>query len=143
MLDRGERVIEVVQQSTPLLVLLGPPESNRVILEMVPLNQQQVSGWRLDASFESNGSAPGHRRDDRVGRCERPLEELSFARDDIEYSVFKDHWVEASGGVTVPDDLATQAEAKEQGVARRRTRGRSARPSFRCIGTRRPVPRMR
>lgn len=60
MLDRGERVVEVVQEPTPLLVFLGPPKSHGVILETVPLDQQQVPGWRLDAPFEPNGSAPGH-----------------------------------------------------------------------------------
>src|SRR5205085_8149930 len=41
--DGRERVVEVVQELPPLLVLGRPPKPFRVILETVPLDQEEVA----------------------------------------------------------------------------------------------------
>ena len=50
VLDGRERVIEVVEQGAPLLVLGRPAEAFSVVLETVPLNEQQIALRVLDAA---------------------------------------------------------------------------------------------
>ena len=42
VLDQWERVVEMVEECAPLFVLLGLSESDRVVVWMFPLNEQQV-----------------------------------------------------------------------------------------------------
>ena len=46
MLDGRERIVEMVKETLPFLVLVGPPETLRVILEAIPLDRQQVAVLR-------------------------------------------------------------------------------------------------
>ena len=50
VLDRRERVVEVMQEALPLLVAGGLPEPLRVILERLPRDEQEIAARVLDAA---------------------------------------------------------------------------------------------
>ena len=74
VLDRRERVVEVVQQRPPPLVRVRLPEALGVVLEPVPAHEEHVAIRLLDASLELQTIETGHRRDDRLRLGERDLE---------------------------------------------------------------------
>jgi len=91
VLDHRERVVEVVQQSPPLLVLSRAAEAFGVVLQPIPLDQEKLPRRGFDTPFESKRAEPGHRGDDRLRLSERILEALLFTADDIESGMFEDH----------------------------------------------------
>ena len=60
VLNKRERLIEMVQKGAPFLVLLGLPEADRVVVELLPLNEQKVCARRLDRTRQRETSTPGH-----------------------------------------------------------------------------------
>ena len=64
MLDGWERVIKVMQQAPPSLVLGRLPEGDRVILQALPTNQQDISIGGLKAVAQFVGKIPGYGGDD-------------------------------------------------------------------------------
>jgi len=44
VLDQGEWVIEMVEKGAPFLVSSGFSEADRVVIRLLPLNEQQVVG---------------------------------------------------------------------------------------------------
>jgi hypothetical protein len=77
VLDCRERVIEVVEQSTPLLVLSRAAKALGVVFKRFPLHQEQERTWPLDASRKFQSAEPSYRRDDLL-RCIECFEEVSF-----------------------------------------------------------------
>lgn len=74
MLDRRERIVERVQQLFPCLVLRRLPESNGVILQRLPANEQHVPVAGFQAATRVVRTTARHRRDDGLGLPERALE---------------------------------------------------------------------
>ncbi len=74
VLDRGERVVEVVQQQSPLLVLRRSPESFGVVLQSAPLDEQKVGSRPLQATREREPLKPAHLTNDQFGLAEREFE---------------------------------------------------------------------
>jgi hypothetical protein len=50
VVDRGKRVVVVMQQRPPALIRLGAPEAFGVALEIVPPHQQQVTVFGFEAT---------------------------------------------------------------------------------------------
>ena len=48
VLDYGERLVEVVQMGTPRLISIGLPKSDRVVVKVLRLDEQQVRAARFD-----------------------------------------------------------------------------------------------
>ena len=59
VLDRRERVVEVVQQPLPLVILRRATESLGVIFQGVPLHQQEVGVRALEAADSVSRWKPG------------------------------------------------------------------------------------
>ena len=53
VLHRRERLVEVMEEASPLLELRRKPESLGVIFETVPFHQEQVAAWSLNAPVEA------------------------------------------------------------------------------------------
>src|SRR5262245_37332952 len=62
-----------------------------VILETLPLDEQQVSARHLDTPIERESDEPWHGRDDRLGPVERLLERALLSGPDVEQGVLGDH----------------------------------------------------
>jgi hypothetical protein len=91
VLDVRERVVEVVQQSAPLRVLLRATEPLRVILKRSPTNTKHVSARTLQTTFEIQLLEPSHRGNDRLRPIERCLELCLLTRLHIENRKFSYH----------------------------------------------------
>ncbi len=50
VLDRRKRLVEVMEEALPFLVLRRAPEANGVILELRPLDEQEIPVRPLDAA---------------------------------------------------------------------------------------------
>lgn len=61
VLDRGEWLVEVVQERLPLLISLGSPEPLDMVLQSLPLHQEQVALWLLEAAAQAQPAESGHR----------------------------------------------------------------------------------
>src|SRR4051812_43144356 len=77
VLDRWERVIEVVEQSTPLPILGRTAKALGVIFKRFPLHQEKERTWLLDTPGEFQAAEPSHRGDDLLRRAER-FEEVTL-----------------------------------------------------------------
>ena len=91
VLDRRERVIEVMEQALPLLIAGRLPEPLRVILEHLPLHEQEIAVRRLDTTQQLQRSEPGARGDDRLRGGERSLELSRSTGLDVENGLLRDH----------------------------------------------------
>jgi len=100
VLDRRVRVVEVVQQRPPPLIVGRVAEALGVILEPVPANEEDVAIRVLEAALELEVIEPGHGRDDGLGLFERHLELGGFGGTDVEDCQFEDHAPEATALVT-------------------------------------------
>jgi len=91
MLDRGKRLIEVVQQSFPFLILRRLPKALRVISEGLPMDQEDVLVRRFEAAQQLMRDVARHGRDDGLRFGKGPFEIRAFARADVEDRHFEDH----------------------------------------------------
>src|SRR5262245_24711560 len=80
VLDRGERVVEVMEEGLPLLVRRRAAEAPRVILERGPPDEQQITVRHLEAATQLVALVAGRARDQRLGARERRLEASALAR---------------------------------------------------------------
>src|SRR5437667_1258603 len=72
--DHRERIVEVMKQPLPGLVLGRPAKADFVRLERLPTNQQNVLVRPLDAALQLMRHVARHRRDDALGLEERRFE---------------------------------------------------------------------
>ena len=82
MLHDGEGIVEVVQQGAPIPVLLGLSESNRMVFEPLPFDEQQICARRLDRTRQRQTPEASHRSDDGLRLAKRQLEVAFLAGDD-------------------------------------------------------------
>src|SRR5437868_10592439 len=88
---RRERVVEVVQQPAPLLVLGGLAESGLVVLHAAPAHQQHVVVITLQAALQFVAQIAGHGRNDALGLGKRRLERGALARPDLQLCDLENH----------------------------------------------------
>ena len=91
VVDRGERVVEVVEQLSPLLVRRRAAEAFGVVFEAVPLDQQQVVARSLDTARERQANEAAHRLDRRPSFGERILKGRFLTRHHRKHRVLEDH----------------------------------------------------
>lgn len=65
MLDDRERVIKAVQQLAPLPISARPAESDGMIFDLVPSDEQKVSVRCLDTGTDFDAPKPRRCRDER------------------------------------------------------------------------------
>src|ERR1700722_1778180 len=85
MLDRWERVVVMVQQASPVLVLGGPSKSLRVSLERLPRDKQEIAVGLLYAAVQLERLESRHRCDERLRLGEGVFEVALLARHHVEY----------------------------------------------------------
>src|SRR4029078_3599684 len=88
---RGKRIVEVVKESLPLLVLRRLAEALLVVLDAVPTHEKQVVAFALEATLQLVPPIPRHRGDDRLRFSERGFERRALARPDLQRGCFEDH----------------------------------------------------
>ncbi len=76
----GKRLVEVVQQPLPLLVLRRSAKALFVGLQRVPFHQQQVFAGPLDAALQPVRAVSRHGRDDALRLAEGVFERGGLAR---------------------------------------------------------------
>ncbi len=91
MLDRGEWIIEMVQEGTPSLVIGGQPKANRMVLEFPPMDKKNVTCWRFDAGAQFVGNVTGHRSDDGRRLAKGGDESIVGSGTDVENCDFENH----------------------------------------------------
>lgn len=91
MLDRRERLVEMMQQGLPLLVGLGLAEARIVIFHTFPFHEQQVEVGVLQTARHFGMNTAGRGPDDRQGLLDSLLELLSKAGLDRQEGVFANH----------------------------------------------------
>ena len=91
MLDRRERLVEVMQEPSPVLVLRRLPEPLGVVFEPRPLDEQEIRARPFDASLQLQRLEAGHRGDDRARFGEGRLERILETGFDVEQGVLCDH----------------------------------------------------
>lgn len=91
VLDGGKRVVEVMQEPPPLLVLRRRPETLGVVFDGRPLHEQQVAVRPLRAPVKLQRLKPWHRSDDRLRLGEGGFEVRFPARLHFEESMLCDH----------------------------------------------------
>lgn len=74
VLHDRERLVEVVQQSSPLLVLGRLAEAHGVVIELRPLNEQEIHGRLFEATRQRESPEARDARDDCLGLDESRLE---------------------------------------------------------------------
>jgi len=91
VLDGRKRIVEMVQQRTPLRVRQRTTEPLRVILDRVPPDAKHVPARLLKAPFKIKPPESSHRGDDRLRAIEGCLELGLLARLHIEDREFGYH----------------------------------------------------
>ena len=91
MLDDRHRVIEMVEQGTPLLVLRRTAKALCVIFQRAPLHQQHVFVIIFQAALELVPQVPRHGGDQSLSLHKSELERSTLAGFDLQRGDFKDH----------------------------------------------------
>ena len=65
MFDRGKRIVEVVQQRFPLEVCGRLAKADRVIVQRLPIHQQQIPVRVFEAALQLVREVALHATDDR------------------------------------------------------------------------------
>src|SRR5690606_7056543 len=91
MLDGRERVVEVMQQPLPHLILWRPSEADGVVLDGLPVDQQQEAAAGLDAAMQRMRDVAWHGSDDRLCAGESRFELRLAPRLDVENGYFQYH----------------------------------------------------
>src|SRR5690242_13771508 len=91
MLDPWEGGVEMMQQRPPLFVPRGLAEADRVVLELLPLDQQQIAARRLQAAPDRDRAKAGRRRDQRPRLVDGGFEGGFLAGLHVEQGGFQDH----------------------------------------------------
>lgn len=91
MVDGGERVVEGVEEPAPLLVAVGASKALSVVLQGLPLDEEEVAVWVFEASLELVGDVAGRGGDDSRRLAEGGFEVFSETRADVEDGVFENH----------------------------------------------------
>ena len=91
VLDDRERLVEVVEQLAPLLISGRSAEALGVVLERLPLHEEQVSGRTFQAAGQRQAEEAALRRDDLSRLGEGSLEVGLAAGDDGQDGLFEDH----------------------------------------------------
>ena len=89
MLDDWERIVKVMQERFPLLVIGRFAEAHRVILQRAPSHQQDVLVRLLQATLQVVAQLSGHARDDGLRLNECRFECVLFAGDHLQDSDFQ------------------------------------------------------
>ena len=77
---------------------LGLPKADQVVVEGLPLHQQQVPVRRLDPPVEPEGDEARGGGDDPAGLGQGGLERLGRPGSDVDQGVLEDHGRDATGG---------------------------------------------
>ena len=101
----GKRIVEVMQQRSPALIVLRLAEANRVVLHRLPLDQEQEFVLRLEASQQLHVDAAAHRRDDRSGLRECFEKVAPPTGQDTQTCMFKNHECKLDGRVLLDRDV--------------------------------------
>jgi len=91
MLHRGKRIIEMVEQLTPLPISVGLTETNFVILHRVPPREQEIAAPALKAPVHFYAVETLGRGDEGLGGLKRPLEVRLLARPHVENRNLENH----------------------------------------------------
>src|SRR5260221_4440068 len=89
--DHGKRIVKMVQQPFPFLVTGRAAKTHRVILDPVPVDQQDVAVGRLHAAAQFVRAVAAHRRDDALRLAKRVLELLFASGDHVQDGDFENH----------------------------------------------------
>jgi hypothetical protein len=102
-----ERVVEEEEQASPLLLLGRPAEAVRVVLEGVPLDEEEVGAGAFEASGEAESPEAAGGRDGPLGLREGVLELGFRAGPDWQEGVLEDH-----GGTIAAPGLCPEGSAE-------------------------------
>ena len=80
VLNHGKGVVEVVQESLPILILSRTAKPLGVMFQRIPPYEQQIAILHLEASLQVVPLISGHLRDDLLGLCEGHLEFAALPR---------------------------------------------------------------
>ncbi len=88
MVHFGEGIVKVVEQGFPVLVLGGLSETFGVVLQFLPLHEQDVPVFDFDAPLQVVGDVARHGGDDGLGLGERGFEVVLLSGDYVECGYF-------------------------------------------------------
>ncbi|HYU71173.1 MAG TPA: hypothetical protein VEL31_00715 [Ktedonobacteraceae bacterium] len=83
VLDSRERIIKVMEESSPFLICGGASKADCMILQPFPPDEQEISPVHFDAPVQLVRDVAGHRRDDARGVFERSFEVALLAWFDL------------------------------------------------------------
>ena len=99
MLDAGKGLVEMMQQRAPFLVLRGLPKALGVVFQGLPIDQQGILRWVLQAALQLVREIARHADDDRGGLAKGRFERRLAAGNNLQYGEFKNHLSLAGGAV--------------------------------------------
>jgi hypothetical protein len=91
MFNLWERIVKMMEQGSPLLVLRGLAEADNVIFETFPLHEQDVTVRLLDTPLQFVATVTIHSTNDLLRFFECELELLFMARLNVKLRNFKNH----------------------------------------------------
>lgn len=91
MFDRGKRIVEVVQQRFPLEVCSRLTKADRVIVQRLPIHQQQIPVRVFEAALQLVREVALHAADDRRRFTKSDFEFSFLPGARIQHSNFEDH----------------------------------------------------
>src|SRR5205809_1833887 len=118
MLHRRKRVVEMVQQPSPLLVTGGPAEPDLVALDGVPPHEKQEAVVVLDAVPQLVSAVAPHRSDDRLGAREGLPECFGLTSPDVQDRHLEDRMftLRAGHGTVLMGERPTMSRTITPGV---------------------------
>ncbi len=127
MLDDRWRIVEVVEQLSPLLVGSRGAKPVQVIGKRFPLDEQQLATGLLDAPFQAHRPPALGRHDERSCDGKGLFESRFLPRPYIEDDMFKDHlttWASSVSDLVSRRRHDTTVLPSTRGPAHRRARRR-------------------
>ncbi len=91
MLHRGKRIVKVMKQGAPFLILRRLAEANGVVFELSPMNQQNVFAGNLQAAPQLMRNIARPRCDNGRRFAKGCLEGSVHSLPDVQKSDFKNH----------------------------------------------------
>jgi hypothetical protein len=91
VLHGGKRIVEVVEQAAPFLVIGGAAEAGGVVFQALPADQQQVLMRRLQAALQLVAAVAGQACDDLRRGAEGRLEAGGQLRLQVQNGYFEDY----------------------------------------------------
>jgi len=84
MFDDGKGIVVVMQKRSPALIFRGLSETDGMVFEAIPMDEQDVSIRIFDTSLKLVAHEAGHGRDDRLGLSKGRFKLIGFAGANVE-----------------------------------------------------------